>query len=226
MENIYECEVFSRLQDHSMHPGGLRLTDRALRLAELTNGMAVADVGCGAGATAAYLAGRYGFKMIGLDISEQLIRIGLKRSPDLRFIRWDCETLPFEPESLDAILFECALSVIGCSGKTLDECVKALKKNGTLIISDLFTKPAGAGMASGLPTPSKFEKRLEKNGFRIAVSEDHTPALVTYAAELKGRLEKTCSTGQFLSSQFGNGFKLSDYCYYLIIARKDIKARI
>ena len=219
--NIYESELFSRLKDYSMHPGGLRLTDRAVRLAGLEGGMAAADIGCGAGATAAFLARQYGLKMVGVEISEQLIGIGLKKGPGLHFIRWDCNTLPFEPDSLDAVLFECSLSVIGYDGNALAECAKALKRDGTLIISDLFSKRK-TGRPGELPTVEALEQHLVKTGFTIFTGEDHTPALVTYAAELAGQADSPSDGGCFFGERFTGEFKLSDCCYRLIIAKKTI----
>jgi ubiquinone/menaquinone biosynthesis C-methylase UbiE len=110
--------------------------------------MAAADIGCGAGSTAAYLTDRYGLDMVGLDISEQLVRAGLENRPGLKLIRWDCRTLPFKPSSLDAVLLECTLSVIGGIPEMLRECAQALKPAGTLILSDIFAeRPAGGPAA-------------------------------------------------------------------------------
>ncbi len=219
MTNIYESEIFSRLTDHAMHPGGLRLTDRAVRLAGLHNGMAVADIGCGAGSTAAYLMRKYGLIVTGLEISEPLIRIARQNHPGPRFIQRDCGTLPFAPESLDAALFECSLSVIGYDGRTLADCASALVMNGRLIISDLFTKRT-AHNPPALPAFEVLESRLAAAGFAVDIQEDHTPALITYAAELSEQFGKDCDAGRFVCSRFAEGFRLSDHCYTLIVARK------
>jgi arsenite methyltransferase len=208
------------MPDHSMHPGGLRLTDRAVRLAGLAESMTVADIGCGAGATAAYLADKYKFKMVGLEISEPLIRAGLRHSPGLHLIRWDCKTLPFEPESLDAVLLECSLSVIGCGGSLLADCAQALKPGSALILSDLLRKDGRADDPSAAPSPAELESRLADAGFSVAVSEDHTPALVTYACELRERFGHVSDLGRLFGARAKGGFKLSDYCYHLIVARK------
>ncbi len=220
VRNIYEAEPFSRMPDRSMHPGGIRLTDRAVRLAGLAKGMTVADIGCGAGATAAYLAAKHELKMVGLEISESLVKTGLWQNPGLHLIRWDCRTLPFGPESLDAVLFECSLSVIGYGGSTLADCARALKPRGTLILSDLLKKSGREDDLAAPPSPAQLESRLADAGFGIAVSEDHTPALVTYACELGERFGKTCNLGRLFGARFKGGFKLSDYCYHLIVARK------
>lgn len=222
MTNIYESEVFSFLNDHSMHPGGLRLTDRAIRLAGLHKGMKVADIGCGAGTTPAYLTWKYGLIMTGLDISEPLIRIGLSKNPGLNLIHWGCKTVPFDSQSLDAALFECSFSVMGYNEKMLDECADALRTNGKMIISDLFTKE-NAHTPSMPPTFQWLESRLVEAGFNIDVSEDHTPALITYAAELSEKFGGACKASRFTCNRFAGGFKMTDHCYRLIIAQKNKK---
>lgn len=219
MTNIYESQEFSLLKDYSMHPGGLRLTDRAVRLAGLSKDMHVADIGCGAGSTAAYLAGKYGLVMTGLDISRQLIRAGLNKYPGLKFINMDCRTLPFKPQSLDAVLFECALSVIGYDDKTLEECACSLRVNGKIIISDLFAKKDSPDR-SVISTFTRLESMLAATGFTVEVSEDHTPALITYAAEIYGQFGGYPEADRFLCSRYAGGFKISNHCYQLVIAKK------
>ncbi len=219
MTNIYESEEFSFLKDHSMHPGGLRLTDRAARLAGLHKGMKAADIGCGAGSTAGYLTRRYGLVMTGIDISEPLIGIGQQKNPGLNFILRDSKSLPLKSHSLDAVLFECSLSVMNFDDKILAECADALRINGKLIISDLFARQ-NEHSPSILPCFTTLESRLVEFGFTIEVGEDHTPALITYAAEISEQFGGACEAGRFLCTRFSKGFKLSDHCYRLIIARK------
>ncbi len=125
MTNIYESAVFNMTPGGSMHPGGLRLTDRAVRLAALSAGMRVADIGCGTGSTAAFLTEKYGLNVVGLEISDKLISLGLKRYPGLSLIRRDCQTLCLEYNSLDAIFLECTLSLLGDAQLILEQCARA-----------------------------------------------------------------------------------------------------
>jgi ubiquinone/menaquinone biosynthesis C-methylase UbiE len=156
--------------------------------------------------------------MVGLDISEPLIHIGLNKNPGLNLIHWDKKTLPFRSLSLDAALFECALSVMGFSERLLDECYDTLMINGNLIISDIFAKQETHN--SFLPTFTWLESRLVASGFTIETSEDHTPALITYVAELSEQCGGTSEVNQLLCTSYAGGFKVSDHCYRLIIARK------
>lgn len=221
MANFYETDVFKQLPDMSMHPGGLRLTDRAARLAALTSGMRAADIGCGTGATAALLSEKYGLQVVGLEISDALIDIGLKNHPGIHLIRWDCTSLPFENESLDAAFFECTLSILGNTRRSLADCAAALKKNGTVIISDVYSKHNKKdGTASPL-TQEGLLRILTSTGFDVVVHEDHMAALRTYVAELREKGGTDFDAGAFFGTACGcAGTRLSEYGYTLIIARK------
>jgi ubiquinone/menaquinone biosynthesis C-methylase UbiE len=224
MGTVYETDLLIKAHHGSMHPGGLRLTDRAVRLAGLTEGMHVADIGCGTGATAAFLKEKYRFSMVGLDSSDTLVAYGLKNHPGLNLIRWDGRTLPFEDGSLDALLFECTLSIIGNTRQTLAQAAKALKDAGIVIISDVYPKRCKRCISTGEahpPTAAELAGTLADTGYKIVVQEDHTAALRTYAAELWEKNEGGLDVCSFfgLSCQ-SEGVRLSGLEYILTIARK------
>lgn len=221
MSNIYESEAVMRTQSGSMHPGGLRLTDRAARLADLRVGMRCADIGCGSGASAAFLTEKYTLAVVGLDISGALIDIGLKNNPGLNLLRWDGQSLPFEDSSLDAAFFECTLSVLGNAPSMLAHCAKALKPSGAVIISDVYARcRAGSGSLS-LYTAGELTAALTTAGFDVIISEDHTPALRNFAAELREKSETEYDVGCFFGAACDlKNFRLSDLGYMLVIARK------
>ncbi|MDR0838155.1 MAG: methyltransferase domain-containing protein [Oscillospiraceae bacterium] len=133
------------------HPGGLRLTERAVRLAELQSGAKILDVGCGDGDSAEFLRAR-GFAAVG--------------------IAENAENLPFADAEFDCVMFECVLSVVDDAPRALSEARRVLAPNGKLIVSDVFAGDAGA-----------LRRSMEGAGFAVLHEEDHTPALVTYAAE-------------------------------------------
>jgi ubiquinone/menaquinone biosynthesis C-methylase UbiE len=219
MQNIYESDIYRSMPDGSMHPGGLRLTDRAVRLAGLSKGMTVADIGCGTGVTAAHLGRVHGLDVTGLDISRALINEGLAANPGLRLIQWDCETLPFEDESLDAVFFECTLSVIGNHASVLAHCRQALRPSGLVIISEPCLK-AGAEASSGLMTADGLKAAVQRVGFAVIACEDHTAALKTFAAELAQRVDGLQNISCFMGCTASGSPRLRDLCYTLLIARK------
>jgi SAM-dependent methyltransferase len=221
MGTIYETDLLIKAQHGSMHPGGLRLTDRAVRLAGLNAGMRAADIGCGTGTTAAYLTEKHKLDMVGLEISEKLITIGLKAWPDLNLMRWDGKALPFEDSSLDAIFFECTLSLLEDRSSVLAQAGEALKTEGAVMISDIDVKHRSDTDKSSLLTSDALLKELTALGFDIVVHEDHTAALRTYAAALwesSGGDSHNAADG--LRALSCGSHRLSELGYMLVIARK------
>jgi SAM-dependent methyltransferase len=226
--NPYESEALLNLPDGSMHPGGLRLTARAARLAGLHAGMAVADIGCGTGASAEYLSRIYRLTAVGLDISQELIGLGLAQRPGVNLVHGNGERLPFARVSLDAILAECSLSLLQDLEHTLAQCYEALRPGGSLIVTDIYARKS---LADGTPqasprTQADLVAMITQAAFEIAVVEDHTPALRTFVALLAeqcGGLDKTRSL--FCTSPGRTDIKLSELGYVLIVAKKGAPSR-
>jgi SAM-dependent methyltransferase len=218
MTNIYESDLFNNLPDRSLHPGGLRLTDRAVRLAGLSAGQRCADLGCGTGATCAYLTEKYKLDMTGFDLSEKLVSIGLQRYPGLQLLCHDCQALPLDTGDLDAVFMECTLSVIGEAPAVLAECARVLKPSGKIILSDITLISQAASINGGPYTVEQLTALLNAAGFSIQTCEDHTPALKTYAAEL------TMNGGAEALRQCGlcneHELRLSALGYHLFIAER------
>lgn len=134
------------------------MTERAARLCGLSSGDSIIDVGCGPGASVGFLRNRLGLRAVGIDT--------------------DAACLPYPDGFFDAAMFECVLSVLPDAGAALREARRVVRKGGRLIMSDVYGKGSGSPWsADGLRTI------VENSGFSVIVSEDHTPALVTYRAE-------------------------------------------
>lgn len=175
MRNPYENSALLDADSGSMHPGGLRLTSRAARLAALAPGMKLLDIGCGGGATLGYLQEKYGVEPFGIDSSEELITRARARYPELNLTAGDAKSLPFAGAGFDAVLSECSFSVIGDYPRLLRESFRVLKDGAALIVSDICPK-------TGL---EKMRASFCGAGFQIRFFEEHMPALVTYARELE-----------------------------------------
>ncbi|NLM83666.1 MAG: class I SAM-dependent methyltransferase [Clostridiales bacterium] len=221
--SIYESELFLNLPDKSMHPGGLRLTARAARLAGLKPGMTAADIGCGAGATAAFLERALGVRAVGLDASRELIARGRKEHPGLDLLHWDGGALPFESGALDAAFCECTLSVIGAPEALLKDIARALKPGGVFIVSEVCLAPSAP--YGGLYTEEELARLIEGAGLAVERREDHTDALRTFAAELRlrggaGALGALVCPSCLGASEDAPRPRLKDLRYVLFIARK------
>ncbi|HMK42876.1 MAG TPA: methyltransferase domain-containing protein [Dissulfurispiraceae bacterium] len=166
-----------------MRPGGLKLTERALRYCSFQPGARIADVGCGTGATVQFLRNRYLLEAVGVDIETADFEGGVSE----RFVQADAAALPFESESLDAVIAECSLSVFRQRAQVLGEFGTVLKRGGRLILTDVFVENAQAASSAdrmelpfcmaGLMTQVDIERMLEDLGFSIDILEDHSAVL-------------------------------------------------
>jgi ubiquinone/menaquinone biosynthesis C-methylase UbiE len=64
--------------------GGAASMDRLAELCRVDEDAVVLDVGCGTGGNSCHLAEKYGCRVVGIDIAEQMIRYAQKRAEDLR----------------------------------------------------------------------------------------------------------------------------------------------
>jgi SAM-dependent methyltransferase len=109
--------------------------DRALLAAfvELVAGTAgpVADVGCGPGRVAAFLAAQ-GLDVVGVDVSRAMLAVARDAHPDIRFEEGRLDALPFRDLSLGGAV--CWYSIIHTPSHSLDE-----------VFAELVRVLAGAG---------------------------------------------------------------------------------
>ena len=145
------------------HPGGEEHTVRLLRLAGLSAGSKILDMGAGDG-SALLLMRQYGYAAVGIDLEPQsdLVQKG-------DFLHTD-----YPDESFDGILSQCAFFVSGDASGAICEARRLLRPKGVLMLSDVFfSEPT-------LP------------GFRILHKEDMTPVWRAYYLETLWREETAC----------------------------------
>jgi ubiquinone/menaquinone biosynthesis C-methylase UbiE len=198
----------------------LTLTDRALDQCSFAAGAQLLDVGCGAGGSVEHLRNHYGFDARGVDISSTLIDEGLRRNPDLPLSEGAAEALPYPDESQVGILCECVLSLLEEPLLALAEFRRLLRSGGYLILSDMYSREAGAGgrpdgALRGMVSRRQIEAWLSECGYAIILWEDHTPLLRELAARLilaNGSLDGLCCMTNGAGNRPG---------YYLLVARKE-----
>ncbi|NJC82023.1 class I SAM-dependent methyltransferase [Planosporangium mesophilum] len=127
----YAVEIAGELADKPL--------DRALLdcLVELSgNTGKIADVGCGPGHVAAYLAGR-GAEVVGIDLSPGMVEVARRRNPGLRFEVGSLTALPVPDATWAGAV--CAYSIIHVpSGRrpvAYAELARAIAPGGWLLIS-------------------------------------------------------------------------------------------
>lgn len=144
---LYESEIVSLLLGDSFHPGGVALTERLGLLLDLTPNSHVVDAASGKGASALFLAQRFGCRVSGFDLSQQnvdrataeAVRQGL--SGRVRFERGDVERLPLEDESVDAIICECAFCTFPDKPAAARQFARVLRRGGRVGLSDITRAP-------------------------------------------------------------------------------------
>lgn len=102
----------------------------------LTKDGRILDVGCGVGVDANHMASK-GFKVIGIDLSNEMLNIAKRKFPGIKFERLDMRELSLEPGSFDGIFV--AFSLIHIPKKDVPNILKRLygflKKDGIIYIA-------------------------------------------------------------------------------------------
>lgn len=96
------------------------------------------DCGCGTGPMIEIIHSKYPDKhYTGLDITPEMIKKAqAKKLSNVKFIVGDCEKLPFEPESFDAIICTNSFHHYPNPQDFFDSVYRVLRKGGRLILRD------------------------------------------------------------------------------------------
>jgi ubiquinone/menaquinone biosynthesis C-methylase UbiE len=199
MTSSFEKELVMNINDQffdfaaevglTKHLGNVDATDRLAELCQINRESYVLDVGCGTGATAAYLADVYGCRVMGVDILPRMIdrarelaaRKGVSDLTDFRV--GDAQDLPSPDDQFDAVITESVTAFPADKAKAVSEYMRVLKPGGYLGLNEstwLKTPPppeviAWASQEVGATvsplTKDQWAGLLEKTGFRELVVE-------------------------------------------------------
>jgi len=117
--------------------------DRLAELCRIDEDTVVLDVGCGTGGNSCYLAEKYGCRVVGIDIAEQMIRYAQKRAEDLRltdhvsFQVGDAYGLEFPEGGFDAVLTVFTSQFLEPS-RAFPEFHRVLRQGGYLGINEMY----------------------------------------------------------------------------------------
>ena len=190
---LHRSAVLDEVTGGLLRPGGLGLTEYALRQCSLPPGARVLDVGCGVGTTVEHLRRTLGFAALGIDLDGQLLAKAAERWGALPLISGAGTQLPLRDGSMEAVLLECTFSLVPDTAALLRECRRVLVPRGSLVVTDLFARRsagleqarrASPACGRGLRLLTDFTEALEENGFSLRIFEDRSTAL----AELMARL--------------------------------------
>lgn len=124
------------------HMGGFEATKELIELSHIHADQTVLDVGCGVGATSVYLAKKHGCRVVGVDISEQMIARSEERSKregvqnQVEFRVASATALPFQEGHFDAVICESVTTFIEEKAKAICEYARVTKSGGCVGLNE------------------------------------------------------------------------------------------
>jgi SAM-dependent methyltransferase len=201
---LYESDLARILLGDSFHPGGAKLTERLGALLGLGAHSCVLDIASGTGASALFLAERFGCEVVGVDYGshnvEQSNAAASARGLDQRvsFRIGDAERLPFPDASFDAVICECAFCTFPDKTAAAREFARVLRSGSAIGLSDLTRGSALPEELSGLlawiaciadaQPVDTYVRYLCDAGFRVQRVEPHDEALLEMVNQVSIKL--------------------------------------
>ena len=214
--DLYSSELARLILGDSLHPGGLRATNRLGRAMGLQPGWRVLDLACGLGTSATAISRVFRCHVTGLELGQSAVAESRRRSleqpvpADVAFVRGDAEAPPFQEGAFDAVLVECATSLFANKSEAMSGVRRLLKPGGVIGISDVTVEPGSlppeldgtVGMmlclTEALPADG-YRRLLEETGFADVTQQDLSVEVLALLAELRGKL----SLGRALTALSG-----------------------
>lgn len=187
-KKIVDYTIFS--DDYSKLDGYSKEADLGLgcglptEFADLKKGNTVVDLGAGAGNdvfVARSIIGDTG-KVIGIDMTEEMIDLANKNNEQLGFTNVDfrlgeIEDLPVDEDSTDVVISNCVLNLVPDKEKAFAEIYRILKKDGHFCVSDIVlvgNLPEGlkksaemyAGCVAGALQQDEYIGIIHNTGFK------------------------------------------------------------
>ena len=132
------------------------------------SGKKLIDMGCGSGINTAYLK-RKGFDVVGVDASQNMLKVARKLNPTIQFEEQDILHTTFEAEAFDGVILAYVINHFNYEGLALlrDEIDRVLKKDGLLFLS------AHVGATEGMiPDPLDDSIQIYYNFLSIDVLDN------------------------------------------------------
>jgi len=231
---VYENKDMQGITGDTLRPGGMFLTDRAIKICDFKAKDKILDVGCGMGVTVERLKRVYDFNSFGVDPSTKLLELGREKYGNHNIDLGRGEELPYEKLFFNGVMAECTMSLMEDFKKTINESYRVLQDQGYFIISDVYArKPEYLeelqkhnvnSCLRGLLDIDILKETILSSGFEIICFEDWTDLLKQLMVKIifkYGSMSAfweiaTCSS----CGDFQEKLTLCKPGYFLLIARK------
>lgn len=152
---LEKCDIFDFMYQYVgmtvLHPGGLKATNKLTDACSITTQTKVLDIACGKGTSAIYLAKTFGCRVVGVDISPELIEdaknLARKKKMEhlVQFQQADALDLPFPQNEFDATISQAVLVLVKNKKKVVQEALRVVRPGGSLGWIELsWKKPPSA----------------------------------------------------------------------------------
>ncbi len=141
--DFYQLPITQFLLGDSFHPGGLKLTKQLAQQLLISRESRVLDIASGRGTSSLYLAEQFGCEVVALDLSEKNLTITRALSKEKNLSSKitttvaNAEKIPFNDNTFDAIICECAVCTFEAPQLAANEMFRVLKPNAKIGISDV-----------------------------------------------------------------------------------------
>jgi ubiquinone/menaquinone biosynthesis C-methylase UbiE len=137
---VEKCDIFDFMAKYVglsvLHPGGFVATGKLIDKCHINARSRVLDIACGKGTSSIMIAKKFGCRVTGIDISEELITEAKllaekhKVSDLTEFLVGDATNLPFGDHEYDVTISQAMLVLIDDQCKVIEEALRVLKTNG------------------------------------------------------------------------------------------------
>ncbi|MFL5805615.1 MAG: methyltransferase domain-containing protein [Roseiflexaceae bacterium] len=169
-------------------PGGQATTLDILALTDMTPGMRVLDVGCGLGGAALLMAQRFGARVHGIDLSQNMLQLAQARCQEAQLTQAvtfeHADILEYNPSAIyDLVHSRDAFLHIHEKGRLFAALARCLRPGGRVLFSD-YLCPAGPPSPDfaayirarhyDLCSLEAYRAHLAQVGFTVILAEDRT----------------------------------------------------
>jgi arsenite methyltransferase len=175
------------------------------------------------GASATVLAGEFGLRVAGLDLSAANVALAQGRADAqgladrVSFAVGDAERLPYPDAAFDAVVIECALCTFPNKPAAAAETARVLRNGGRLGLTDVVAEPdrlpaefttlvAHIACIAGARSMHAYSDLVDAAGLRTTRTERHDAALGRMIDQIEARLELVQLTARAQAAALGLDF--------------------